>query len=64
LIGRDLTFCPKENRPRAFRPGAFASSGSNAIVHYGRLDPSVHLIGKSFTYTELAAKVRRTLEDH
>jgi PAS domain S-box-containing protein len=35
---------------------------SNAIVHQSRLDPGVHLIGKPFTYAELAAKVRRMLD--
>jgi CheY-like chemotaxis protein len=35
---------------------------SNAIVHHGRLDPGMPLIGKPFTYAELAAKVRRVLD--
>jgi signal transduction histidine kinase len=35
---------------------------ANAIVHHGRLDPGMHLIGKPFTYAELAAKVRRMLD--
>ena len=35
---------------------------SNAIVHHGRLDPGVHLIGKPFTYAELATKVRSVLD--
>jgi hypothetical protein len=35
---------------------------SNAIVHHGRLDPGVHLIGKPFTYADLAAKVRGVLD--
>ena len=30
----------------------------NAIVHHGRLDAGVHLIGKPFSFDELAAKVR------
>jgi CheY-like chemotaxis protein len=34
----------------------------NAIVHDGRLDPGVHLIGKPFTYADLAAKVRAVLD--
>jgi PAS domain S-box-containing protein len=34
----------------------------NAIVHQGRLDPGVHLISKPFTYADLAAKVRRVLD--
>ena len=36
---------------------------SNAIVHQGRLDPGVHLIGKPFTYGQLAAKVRALLDE-
>jgi hypothetical protein len=35
---------------------------ANAIVHHGRLDPGMHLIGKPFTYAELASKVRRMLD--
>ncbi len=35
---------------------------SNAIVHHGRLDAGVHLIGKPFTYAELATKVRHVLD--
>ena len=35
---------------------------SNAIVHHGRLDPGMPLIGKPFTYAELASKVRRVLD--
>ena len=35
---------------------------SNAIVHQSCLDPRVHLIGKPFTYGELASKVRRMLD--
>ena len=35
---------------------------SNAIVHHGRLDPGVHLIGKPFTFDELATKVRRLID--
>ena len=34
----------------------------NAIVHHGRLDPGVELIGKPFTYAELAVKVRQVLD--
>ena len=34
----------------------------NAIVHNGRLDPDVHVIGKPFTAEELAAKVRGILD--
>jgi PAS domain S-box-containing protein len=34
----------------------------NAIVHHGRLDPGIHLIGKPFSFQELAAKVRARLD--
>jgi CheY-like chemotaxis protein len=34
----------------------------NAIVHNGRLDPGVNLIGKPFTSADLAAKVRELLD--
>jgi DNA-binding response OmpR family regulator len=33
----------------------------NAIIHQGRLDPGADLIGKSFTYATLVAKVQRLL---
>ena len=35
----------------------------NAIVHHGRLDPGVQLIGKPFSFNELGAKVRAVLDD-
>jgi CheY-like chemotaxis protein len=34
----------------------------NAIVHHGRLDPDVNLIGKPFSFDELATKVRSILD--
>jgi CheY-like chemotaxis protein len=34
----------------------------NAIVHHGRLDADVNLIGKPFTFDELSAKVRALLD--
>ena len=34
----------------------------NAIVHHGRLDPGIHLIGKPFSFQELAAKIRSRLD--
>lgn len=33
----------------------------NAIVHHGRLDPGVHLLGKPYRRSELAAKIREAL---
>ena len=34
----------------------------NAIIHHGRLDPGVELIGKPFTYTALATRIQHVLE--
>jgi PAS domain S-box-containing protein len=34
----------------------------NAIIHNGRLDPDVELLGKPYTYVGLAAKVRALLD--
>jgi signal transduction histidine kinase len=34
----------------------------NAIVHHGRLDAGVHMIGKPFSFGELSAKVRAVLD--
>jgi hypothetical protein len=36
----------------------------NAIVHGGRLDAGVALIGKPFTYAALAEKISQMLEGH
>ena len=35
----------------------------NAIVHHGRLDPGVQMIGKPFAFGELSAQVRALLDD-
>ena len=34
----------------------------NAVLHHGRLDAGVHLIGKPFSHAELGAKVREILD--
>jgi PAS domain S-box-containing protein len=34
----------------------------NAIVHHGRLDAGVHMIGKPFSFQEIAAKIRARLD--
>jgi DNA-binding response OmpR family regulator len=34
----------------------------NAIVHHGRLDPGIHLIGKPFSFQQLAVRVRSRLD--
>jgi PAS domain S-box-containing protein len=48
----------KSELPVLFTTGYTA----NASVHHGRLAPETHLIGKPFTYAELATKVRRVLD--
>ena len=35
----------------------------NAIIHQGRLDPDVQIVFKPFTYSDLATKIRRVLDD-
>ena len=34
-----------------------------AIIHHGRLDPGVHLIGKPYTPSELGARIRELLDE-
>src|SRR3712207_6648247 len=61
MNGRAIADEAAQLRPRL--PVLFTTGyTSNAIVHHGRLDPGMHLIGKPFTYVELAAKVRRMLD--
>jgi hypothetical protein len=36
---------------------------ANAIVHHGRLDAGTHRIRKPFNYAQLAAKVRRMIDE-
>jgi CheY-like chemotaxis protein len=35
---------------------------ANAIIHHGRLDPGTELIGKPYSFADLAAHVRRLLD--
>lgn len=37
-------------------------SARNAIVHHGRLDAGVRMIGNPFTSADLAARVREALD--
>ncbi|MGF9757052.1 ATP-binding protein [Microvirga sp. 0TCS3.31] len=61
MNGRALSDEVSRRRPEL--PVLFTTGyTSNAIVHHGRLDPGMHLIGKPFTYAELASKVRRMLD--
>lgn len=54
------------NTVLSIRPGVrvLYTSGysENAIVHHGRVDPGVHLLGKPYRRSELAANVREALE--
>ena len=34
----------------------------NAIVHHGRLDPGIDLIGKPYSFNDLASHVRARLD--
>jgi DNA-binding response OmpR family regulator len=34
----------------------------NAIVHHGRLDPGLQMIGKPFTFQELGTRIRAILD--
>ena len=61
MNGRDLV-----HKALAMRPGLkvlFTTGYSrNAIIHQGRLDAGVQLISKPFTYDQLAARIRDTLD--
>ena len=61
MNGRQLADQALRQRPRIkvlFTTGY----DRNAIVHQGRLDPGVEVIFKPFTYSDLAAKIRRALD--
>lgn len=62
LNGRQLA-----DEARRKRPGLVVlfttGYARNAIVHHGRLDPGVEVIGKPFTYAALGAKIRKILDD-
>jgi CheY-like chemotaxis protein len=59
--GRVLADAAKVARPQL--PVLFTTGYSrNAIVHHGRLDAGVQLIGKPFTFEQLATRVRDLLD--
>jgi len=61
MNGRQLA--DEARRRRAELKVLFTSGyARNAIVHHGRLDAGVELIGKPFTFSSLAAKIRRILD--
>jgi signal transduction histidine kinase len=62
MTGRQLADEAVKRRPKLkvlFTTGY----ARNAIVHHGRLDADVQMIGKPFTYADLAAKIRAILDD-
>jgi CheY-like chemotaxis protein len=63
LNGRELADEARRRRP-AVKVLYTTGYDRDAIVHDGQLDPGVQLIGKPFTYTELAAKLRLVLDLH
>jgi CheY-like chemotaxis protein len=61
INGRELADEATRRRP-ALKVLFTTGYTRNAIVHHGRLDPGIHLIGKPFSFQELAAKVRARLD--
>ncbi len=59
--GRQLADKAKVLRPK-LRVLYMTGYTRNAIIHHGRLDAGVHMIGKPFSFEELAAKVRERLD--
>ena len=61
MNGRELADAARRLRPELkvlFTTGY----ARNAIVHHGRLDPGVQLLGKPFSNIDLAVKVRQMLD--
>jgi signal transduction histidine kinase len=61
MNGRELADQALQDRPD-LRVLFTTGYTRNAIVHHGRLDADVNLIGKPFTFDELSAKVRALLD--
>jgi PAS domain S-box-containing protein len=61
MNGRQLADHALRRRPR-LKVLYTTGYARNAIVHQGRLDPAVEVIFKPFTYSELAAKLRRIMD--
>ena len=59
-LGQQLADEAAERRP-GIKVLFMTGYAPHAIVRHGRLDAKVHLIGKQFSFEELAAKVRETL---
>ena len=61
MNGRTLADEAKRRRP-GLRILFTTGYTRNAIVHHGRLDAGVDLLGKPFTFEDLARKVRQALD--
>ena len=62
MSGRELADRAREKRP-GLRVLYTTGYTRNAIVHNGMLDPGTSLLTKPFSFEELAAKVRKILDD-
>ncbi|WP_181707631.1 ATP-binding protein [Chthonobacter rhizosphaerae] len=62
MSGRALAEAATKRRP-GLRVLYTTGYTANAIVHHGRLDPGVNLIGKPFSASDLGRRVRQTLTD-
>ena len=62
LDGRDLASEAQRRRP-GLRVLFTTGYTRNAVIHNGRLEPGVRMIGKPFTFAELAARVRAMLDE-
>jgi len=62
LDGRELAREAQRRRP-GLRVLFTTGYTRNAVIHNGRLEPGFSLIGKPFTFAELAARVRTMLDD-
>lgn len=62
MTGRQLADTVRQTHPHM--PVLFSSGYTeNAIVHHGRLDPGVYLLQKPYRRQELAAMVRRVIDE-
>jgi FixJ family two-component response regulator len=61
INGRELADAAVRRRP-ALKVLFTTGYTRDAIVHHGRLDPGIHLIGKPFSFQVLAVKVRARLD--
>jgi len=62
LDGRQLVRAARRQNP-GLKVLFTTGYARNAIMHQGRLDPGVQLLGKPFTMRALAAKIRELLDD-